>query len=216
MLTFTLFLCYFKVPQASRSKHLAAADALLLWANTRTFAIPHTYESIESEPVSVMACDLGAPLKRSDLKLIASSTINTRPPPLNGGNSNSNNNNNSNLNDSSMTNSSNLNSSMNNNTSQHHSPVKISDVLTTRDYDSMIKKKEIFLHSKFDISSVPDDLTLIRRKGIQDNNGSIFKGVRRKKGCKNWQVNYHALYFPPNIYPIQFFFFFFFGSLNIY
>ena len=35
-----------RLPKASRARHAAAADALLLWAHTRTFATATAYEEV--------------------------------------------------------------------------------------------------------------------------------------------------------------------------
>ena len=48
-----------------QSRLRAAGDALLLWAHTRTLAVPHEYEAVESEPTVVVARDLGGPLAAS-------------------------------------------------------------------------------------------------------------------------------------------------------
>ena len=57
-----------KLPRASRGKHRAAADALLLWAHTRTFAVAHRYAKVTSDPTPVFARDLGGPLRHATLE----------------------------------------------------------------------------------------------------------------------------------------------------
>jgi hypothetical protein len=53
------------VPVASRQRHHAAADAVLLLAHTSTFAVAQAYEAVESTAIPVYARELGAPLTRS-------------------------------------------------------------------------------------------------------------------------------------------------------
>ena len=56
------------VPVASRQRHHAAADAVLLLAHTTTFAVAQAYETVESTAIPVYARELGAPLTRSGFR----------------------------------------------------------------------------------------------------------------------------------------------------